>query len=128
MLYQADVIEQPLSRVLQSHATMAADEPERAASWLYASRIVEGILDETEKIDELIVTYAREWNLERMPAIDRAILRVASWELLYNPDIPVAVAIDEAVSLAKEFSTEDSGAYVNGVLGGVARHRPNPTP
>ena len=74
-----------------------------------------------EAIDELISTYSRDWTIARMPAVDRAVLRIAIWEMLYNDDVPAAVAIDEAVTLAKEFSTDESGSFVNGVLGRVSR-------
>ena len=75
-------------------------------------------LDET---DEQITTHSRDWKLERMPAVDRALLRIGVWEILFNAEVPTAVAIDEAVELAKEFSTDDSGAFVHGVLARVAR-------
>jgi N utilization substance protein B len=72
-------------------------------------------------IDEKIVENAKGWVLERMPALDRAILRLAIFELMGRPDVPVAVVIDEAVELAKRFSTDDSGRFVNGVLAAVAK-------
>ena len=67
------------------------------------------------------MTHARDWKLERMPAVDRAILRIGVWEILYNDEVPTAVAIDEAVELAKEFSTDDSGSFVHGVLARIDR-------
>lgn len=76
--------------------------------------------DHRAEIDGLISDYAHGWTLDRMPAVDRAILRLASWEILHNEDIPAAVAIDEAVELAKALSTEDSAKFVNGVLGRLA--------
>lgn len=123
MLFQADVRNERLSAVVHAEAQRAAGEPDRMASWLYAREIVDGVDDHREEIDELITTYAQGWTLERMPNIDRALLRLASWELLHNADVPAAVAIDEAVELAKELSTEDSGRFVNGVLGRIAEHR-----
>jgi N utilization substance protein B len=92
------------------------------ASWLYAREIVDGVADHREEIDELIASYAQGWTIDRMPNVDRAVLRIASWELLHNPEVPAAVAIDEAVELVKEYSTEDSARFVNGVLGKVAQH------
>lgn len=74
-----------------------------------------------EAIDEKIVEHAKGWVLSRMPALDRAILRLAIFELMQRPEVPVAVVIDEAVELAKKFSTDDSGRFVNGVLAAVAR-------
>ena len=74
-----------------------------------------------EAIDEKIVEHAKGWVLSRMPALDRAILRLAIFELMQRPEVPVAVVIDEAVELAKKFSTDDSGRFVNGVLAAEAR-------
>jgi N utilization substance protein B len=75
----------------------------------------------SESIDAAISSHSRGWSIERMPALDRAILRVGVFELSERPDVPVAVVIDEAVRLAKRFSTDDSGRFVNGVLAAVAR-------
>jgi N utilization substance protein B len=82
---------------------------------------VDGVVDNRDEIDEQIITHARDWKLERMPAVDRAILRLAVWEVMFNDEVPTAVAIDEAVELAKEFSTDDSGSFVHGVLARIAR-------
>jgi N utilization substance protein B len=82
----------------------------------YAVTLVEGVVANSERIDELIATYAHGWALERMPAVDRAVLRIGAWELLYNDDVPAAVAIDEAVGLARSLSTDDSPGFVNGLL------------
>lgn len=122
MLFQADVRAEPLAQIVAAEASRAAGEPDRLASWLYAREIVDGIADHSDEIDELISTYAVGWSLERMPNVDRAVLRIASWEMLYNAEVPNAVAIDEAVELAKEYSTEDSSRFVNGVLGKIALH------
>lgn len=86
-----------------------------------ARALLEGVEASRAHIDEEIVTHARGWALDRMPALDRAILRLAIHELLDRPDVPVAVVIDEAVELAKRFSTDDSGRFVNGVLAAVAK-------
>ncbi|GAB6904019.1 transcription antitermination factor NusB [Kineosporia succinea] len=82
----------------------------------YAVELVEGVAAQTERIDELLSTYSHGWTVERMPAVDRAVLRLGSWELLYNDDVPDAVAIDEAVELARTLSTDDSPNFVNGLL------------
>jgi transcription antitermination protein NusB len=82
-------------------------------------RLVEGVAGNSARIDELIERHARGWSLERLPDVDRAILRMAIYELLWVDDVPDAVVLDEAVSLAKALSTDDSPAYVNGVLGAV---------
>lgn len=122
MLFQADVREEPLALIVASESKRAAGEPDRAASWLYAREIVDGVNDHREEIDELIVSYAQGWTIDRMPHVDRALLRIASWEMLFNDEVPAAVAIDEAIELAKEYSTEDSSRFVNGVLGKIADH------
>jgi len=121
ILFSADVRGDDIPVTLAAEAKRAASEPAREASWLYAREIVDGIIDHRDDIDESIVTHSRDWKIERMPAVDRALLRIGAWEILYNDEVPTAVAIDEAVELAKEFSTDDSGAFVHGVLARVAR-------
>jgi len=121
ILYQADVRGDELTTTLAAEAQRAASEPARQASWLYAREIVDGVIDNRDEIDEQIITHARDWKLERMPAVDRAILRIGVWELLCNDEVPTAVTIDEAVELAKEFSTDESGAFVHGVLARISR-------
>ena len=121
ILFSADVRGDDVAIALAAEAKRAASEPAREASWLYAREIVDGIIDHRDEIDEQITTHSREWKIERMPAVDRALLRIAVWEILHNDEVPTAVAIDEAVELAKEFSTDDSGSFVHGVLGRVSR-------
>lgn len=122
MLFQADVRGESIVRIVNAEAQRAAGEPDREASWLYAREIVDGVTDHRDQIDELIMSYAQGWTLERMPNVDRALLRLTTWEILFNDEVPTAVAIDEAVELAKEYSTDDSGRFVNGVLGRIADH------
>ncbi|HET8928947.1 MAG TPA: transcription antitermination factor NusB [Microbacterium sp.] len=121
ILFQADVRGDEVAVILAAEAKRAAGEPAREQSWLYAREIVDGVIDNREEIDEQITTFSKDWSLARMPAVDRALLRMGVWELLYNDDVPTAVAIDEAVELAKEFSTDDSGAFVHGVLARISR-------
>ena len=121
ILFQSDIRGDDLAITLAAEATRAAGEPARESSWLYARDIVDGVIDNRDAIDEQITTFAKDWSLARMPAVDRAVLRIGVWELLYNDEVPPAVAIDEAVELAKEFSTDDSGAFVHGVLARIAR-------
>ena len=85
----------------------------------HAVRLVEGAVEQRARIDELIEEHASGWSLDRLPDVDRAILRMAVYELLWVDDVPDAVVIDEAVELAKTLSTDDSPAYVNGVLGAI---------
>ncbi|HEY3241083.1 MAG TPA: transcription antitermination factor NusB [Acidimicrobiia bacterium] len=86
----------------------------------YAVELVRGVEDHREEVDALIRKYADRWSLERMPVIDRNLLRMAVFELAHCPEVPVAVAISEAVELAKRYSTDDSGRFVNGMLGRIA--------
>lgn len=90
----------------------------------YTAQVVEGVAERIAVIDEALSTYSQGWTLERMPAVDRAILRVGTWELLYNDDVPDAVAVDEAVALARDLSTDDSPTFVNGLLGRLATLKP----
>jgi N utilization substance protein B len=120
ILYGADVRQESISDGLERESRRALDEPERQSSWDYARQIVEGVVEHRTEIDELIETYAQGWSIERMPAVDRAILRIGIWELAHNPDIPSGVAIAEAVEAASVLSTEDSAGFVNGLLGRIA--------
>ena len=122
ILYQADVTN--------------ADGRAVLAEWEHADRqiapftreLVEGVSEHLYELDRTIGSHAEGWRVERMAALDRTILRVACQELLYLSDVPVAVAIDEAVRAAKELSTEDSGRFVNGVLGRIAEGVARPGP
>lgn len=120
MLYIADVRQVPIAEILGEEARRAAAAPQRASSWPYAEQIVRGVDDSLAEIDALIEQHAVGWTLARMPVVDRAILRLATWELRENPDIPTAVAIAEAMELASVLSTDDSAPFVNGVLGAIA--------
>lgn len=88
-------------------------------------QIVEGVVANAERIDEALGTFSHGWTLDRMPAVDRAILRLATWEILYNDAVPDAVAIDEAVNLATSLSTDESPSFVNGLLGRIALMGPS---
>ncbi|MFD1213419.1 transcription antitermination factor NusB [Arthrobacter sp. GCM10027362] len=90
----------------------------------YTVEIVQGVVAMQEQIDEFLSTYSQGWSLERMPAVDRTILRVGTWELLYNDDVPDGVAVSEAVELAKALSTDESPAFVNGLLGRLQQLKP----
>jgi N utilization substance protein B len=121
VLYSADLRDETLEAALLAEENRQLAEPtRRATSWAYAKEIVEGVQAHGAEINELIETYAQGWTLERMPALDRAILRIGIWELRFNPDVPDAVAIAEAVDEAKELSTDDSAGFVNGLLGRIA--------
>ncbi|WP_298251246.1 transcription antitermination factor NusB [uncultured Arthrobacter sp.] len=90
----------------------------------YTVDVVEGVLERQDEIDEFLSTYSQGWTLERMPSVDLMILRIGSWELLYNDDVPDGVAVSEAVELAKMLSTDESPKFVNGLLGRLQQLKP----
>lgn len=89
----------------------------------YTRDLVEGVVSHRDRIDEVIRTYAQGWSLKRMPAVDRNVLRLATYEVLFVDDVPEAVAVSEALKLVSELSTDDSPGFVNGILGSVVRDR-----
>lgn len=91
----------------------------------YTVTLVEGIIAHRERIDELLSTYAVGWTLDRMPAVDRNVLRIGVFEIVYRDDVPDAVAISEAVNLVQDLSTDDSPGFVNGLLGRIAEVKPS---
>ncbi|GAB3675041.1 transcription antitermination factor NusB [Angustibacter aerolatus] len=93
----------------------------------YTVVLVEGVVAERERLDELISTYSQGWTLERMPAVDRSVLRLGAWEVLYNDDVPDPVAVSEAVELARSLSTDESPGFVNGLLGRILELKPTLT-
>jgi N utilization substance protein B len=111
VLFEADLRGTDATATLSAW-TVRADPPVQD----YARVLVEGVIVNRHHIDTLLTAYAEAWSLERMPLVDRTVLRLAAFEILFCPDIPDAVAIDEAVELAKQLSTEESPAFVNGVL------------
>jgi N utilization substance protein B len=112
LLYEAEMKRLGTAQVLAALAV--APDP-------FTVALVEGAAAHEQRIDALMAAAAKGWEVERMPVLDRSILRLATYELLAEPDVPVAVVIDEAVELAKQYSTEFSGAFVNGVLSTIAR-------
>ncbi|NJC22453.1 N utilization substance protein B [Arthrobacter pigmenti] len=90
----------------------------------YSVEVIEGVLSHGAQIDEFLSTYSQGWTLDRMPAVDRMILRVGTWELLYNEDVPDTVAVSEAVQLATMLSTDESPAFINGLLGRLQQLKP----
>ncbi|MGV8852033.1 MAG: transcription antitermination factor NusB [Rhodoglobus sp.] len=120
LMYGADVRGESINEALAAESSRAMNDPARATSWAYAQQVVFGITAHGDEIDELIETYSQGWPLNRMPAVDRALLRIGLWEILYNDDVPTGVAISEAVESAKVHSTEDSAGFINGLLGRIA--------
>jgi N utilization substance protein B len=89
----------------------------------YAALLVRGVAEHRRRIDELLTEYSQGWALNRMPAVDRNVLRIGVWELLWSEDVPGAVAVDEAVALVRDLSTDDSPGFVNGGLGAMLRSK-----
>ncbi len=119
VLFEAEIRSEP---VLELLTLRSADASPPVAP--YAAELVRGVLEHQEQIDRLLATHAQDWTLDRMPAVDRNILRIGAYELLWRDDIPDAVAISEAVQLAAELSTDASPAFVNGLLGRLLRLKP----
>jgi len=119
VLFEAELRGQPVLDVL---AERAADEMPPVPA--YAADLVRGVHAHQQRIDELLAAYAEGWTLDRMPAVDRNLLRIGAFELLWADDIPDAVAISEAVRLAQELSTEGSPAFVNGLLARLLNLKP----
>ena len=118
MLFELDLGKQPVEDVLRAGLAQAhLDESNEAL----AEELVRGTLEHRGLIDARVAALATDWTLDRQAAVDRNILRLASYELLYRPDSPVAAVVNEAVELAKKYSTAESGRFVNGVLGALAR-------
>lgn len=113
LLYEAEAKTQSGEATLEA-LPVAADD--------MATKLVQGVDSHRVEIDALIRKYSRTWTLERMPVIDRSVLRIAIFELLASPDVPTAVVLDEAVELAKSYGTDDSGKFVNGMLSSIAAH------
>lgn len=124
LLYGADLREISLNEAIAVESARADAQPDREASWRYAREIVVGITEHGDEIDELIETYAQGWTIDRMPTLDRAIVRIGIWEIMFNDEVPDSVAVSEAVKLASELSTDDSAGFVNGLLGRIAQLKP----
>jgi N utilization substance protein B len=118
MLFQLDLGKQPVTEVVE--AALAQSQLE-GGNRQYAEELVRGSLTHLAEIDRRITELTPEWTPDRQAAVDRNLLRLAAYELLYRPDAPVAAVVNEAVELAKKYSTAESGRFVNGVLGALAR-------
>lgn len=121
VLFQADVRDVDPLTVLAESDQRRADDGDAPLN-PYVAELVEGVVSHRDRIDELLSTYSLGWTLERMPGVDRAILRLGTYEILWG-DIPEGVALDEATSLARELSTDDSPGFVNGLLARIAEQR-----
>ena len=117
-LYESDLRAQSVDEALDSLAARMQTPVNP-----YTEAIVRGVAQHSEQIDETLATYAQGWTIDRMPAVDRAILRVGAWEVLWG-DVPDGVALAEAVGLANDLSTDESGKYINGVLARIKDVKP----
>ncbi|MFF8845946.1 transcription antitermination factor NusB [Streptomyces sp. NPDC015127] len=117
ILFEADQRGASVQTVLADWVRHARTDDRQPPVAEYTMDLVEGYAEHADRIDELIATYAVGWTLDRMPVVDRNILRLAAFELVWMDETPDAVVIDEAVQLAKEFSTDESPSFVNGLLG-----------
>lgn len=114
-LYEAEIKKaKALDLFLSRGASELSQEP-------YVQVLLSGVDEHSVKIDELITTYAQDWDMDRMPTVDRNILRIAIFEILWVAEVDLKIACDEAVELAKSLSTEESSNYINGVLGRIVK-------
>ena len=121
MLFQIDLAGDTPAQVFEHFwdGQPEADAPTRT----FAERLVNGVVGERPRLDRAIAEHARHWRLERMAVVDRNVLRLAAWELLFDPETPAAVVIDEAVEVARRFGSEPSASFINGILDAVRRAR-----
>ncbi len=120
MLYQMDVSSESPEHVLKYYWKMHPPKSEEVRN--YTLFLFDGTVKNLKLIDELIVKYSKNWKLSRMPIVDRNILRLAVFELLFEEDVPPSVAINEALEIARRFSNEDSTQFINGVLDAIYKN------
>ena len=119
LLYESDIRGTSSSELLTLRDVIE-DGPDARPIREYTKILINGVNEHIRKIDELISTYAQGWDMDRLPAVDRNVLRIGIYEILWQEDVPDAVAIDEALALAKELSTDESSGYIHGVLGRIS--------
>lgn len=119
ILFESDIRQSSATDLLRSRLSVE-DGPDARPIREFAQALVMGVIDHRRKIDELISTYAQGWDMDRLPIVDRNILRIAIYEILWGADVPDAVAIDEALTMAAMLSTEESAGYIHGVLGRIS--------
>ncbi|MER0242763.1 transcription antitermination factor NusB [Streptomyces sp. HSW2009] len=125
ILFEADQRGVAVPTVLADWIRHARTDDRQPPVTEYTMQLTEGYAEHAARIDELLATYAVGWTLDRMPVVDRNILRLGAYELIWEDETPDAVVIDEAVQLAKEFSTDDSPSFVNGLLGRLKDLKPS---
>ncbi len=119
LLYETDIRGTNLVDTLNAR-DIPAEGPDARPIREYTRELVGGVSDNRRRIDELITTYAQGWDMDRLPAVDRNILRLGIYEILWSTNVPTSVAIDEALDLARELSSDESSKYIHGVLGRIA--------
>jgi N utilization substance protein B len=124
VLFAADIRGVDIAEVLAEEQSRTHDDPKRFTDIDYATWLIHGVASHQATIDAALRTVATDWPLERLATVDRAVLRIGVFELNYRDDIPTAVAVSEAGELAAELSTDESRAFVQGVLGAVAKNLP----
>lgn len=118
VLFESEVRGLPLDATLRERLAAGSRPADD-----YSARLVDGVVAHQARIDGLVSTYAQGWTLDRMPSVDRNVLRLGAFEILYVDDVPDAVAITEAMNLVRELSTDESPTFVNGVLGNIVRDK-----
>lgn len=119
LLYEADIRGGSASEILQSR-DVVEDGPDARPIREFTKELITGVSENSRKIDELITTYAQGWDMDRLPAVDRNILRLGIYEIVWSTELADGIAIDEALTLAKELSTDESAGYIHGVLGKIS--------
>ncbi|HEX6876851.1 MAG TPA: transcription antitermination factor NusB [Nocardioidaceae bacterium] len=119
ILFESEARGVPSAEVLEERLS-AGDPPVHD----YTVTLVRGVAENAARIDDLLASYAQGWSLARMPAVDRNVLRIGVFEIMYLDDVPDAVAVSEALNLVRELSTDESPTFVNGVLGNILRNKP----
>ena len=119
LLYEADIRGASAAELLTLR-DVVEEGPDARPIRDFTKSLIAGVTDNKRKIDELIATYAQGWDMDRLPAVDRNILRLGIYEIVWSTDLDDGIAIDEALSLAKELSTDESAGYIHGVLGRIS--------
>ena len=124
IIFEADQRGSSVTDVLADWIRHARTDERQPPVSEYTIQLIEGYAENAPRIDELISTYSVGWTLDRMPVVDRSILRLAAYELIWSEEVPEAVVIDEAVDIAREFSTDESPPFINGLLGRLKDLKP----
>ena len=124
LLFEAEAKGVPATDLIAQRREVFATDDSVGEMTGYAVRAVEGVVADAGQVDAIISSHLENWSFDRLPAVDRAILRLGTWELLYASDVDIKVVLDEAVKLATELSTDDSPAFVNGVLDRISALAP----